>query len=96
MLILKARDSRKPLQGLTRDQREISALRATAINPETHPILARHWAGPIIVGDDVCCRDDSPLARRFPTRPALEILEPRHGYILRDNVRLVGDDLEAA
>jgi hypothetical protein len=50
-------------------ERELVALAGTAIDPETHPILAAHWPGPLIVGGVICCNDNSPLTRRFDTAP---------------------------
>ncbi len=47
--------------------REFNTLKVTAFDPERFPILAKHWPGPMIVGDQLVCKDDSPLARRFET-----------------------------
>ncbi len=49
--------------------REFNTLKVTAFDPERFPILAKHWPGPMIVGDQLVCKDDSPLARRFETLP---------------------------
>ena len=57
-------------------ERELAALRATALNPETHPILYKHWEGPLIVGGVLCCNDNSPLTKHFHTTPAIELREP--------------------
>ena len=53
--------------------REVNALRAVAINPETHPILATHWDGPLLLNGVLYCRDESPLTKRFKTAPIPEI-----------------------
>ena len=49
--------------------REFNTLKAAAFDPERFPILAKHWPGPMIVGDQLVCNDDRPLARRFETLP---------------------------
>ncbi len=67
--------------------REFNALKVTAFDPERFPILAKHWPGPMIVGDQLVCNDDSPLARRFETVPVVEIKEPNGA----DTWRNVGD-----
>ncbi len=51
----------------------MNALRAVAINPETHPILATHWDGPLLLNGVLYCRDESPLTKRFKTAPIPEI-----------------------
>lgn len=56
--------------------RELNALKATAIDVERFPILAKHWPGPLIVGGRLCCNDDSPLARKFKTTPVVEVTGP--------------------
>ena len=52
-----------------RELREFFALRGTAINADRSPVLARGWRGALIVNGRLACNDDSPLARRFKTRP---------------------------
>ncbi len=71
--------------------REFNTLKVTAFDPERFPILAKHWPGPMIVGDRLVCNDDSPLARRFETVPVVEIKEPYGADIWRQ----VGDVAEA-
>ena len=50
-------------------ERELTALRGTAIDAGKFPILIKHWRGPLIVAGRLACNDDSPLAHRFKTRP---------------------------
>ena len=56
--------------------RDYNSLRGVAINAEACPILSRHWPGALIVGGRLACHDDSPLARRFATKPVVQIEEP--------------------
>ena len=56
--------------------RELNALRATALDAARFPVLARGWRGPLIIGDRLCCHNNSPLARRFKTAPVVEIKGP--------------------
>jgi hypothetical protein len=50
-------------------ERELIAQAATAIDMERFPILARNWPGPILIGGQLACCEDSPLATRFDTVP---------------------------
>jgi len=54
--------------------RDFNCLPATAIDADKYPILARHWGGPLIVDGQLACNDDSPLAKRYKTRPISEAL----------------------
>lgn len=57
--------------------RDFNALKATAIDADKLPILAKHsWRGPLIVGGRLACNDDSPLARRFKTVPVVQVTGP--------------------
>ena len=53
-----------------------NALRATALNADKFPILARHWPGILIIGGRLACIDESPLARQFKTEPVTDDVEP--------------------
>ena len=52
--------------------REFHALVGTAIDAEKFPIIATHFDGPLIVGGQLACNDNSPLATRFDTVPVKE------------------------
>ena len=52
-----------------KERREFFALAGTALDADRSPTLARDWRGALIVGGLLACNDDSPLARRFKTRP---------------------------
>ena len=54
---------------------EFNAQKVTAFDPERFPILAKHWPGPMIEGDQLVCNNDSPPARWFETVPVVEIKE---------------------
>ena len=57
--------------------RDFNALKATALDADKHPILARHyWRGPLIVAGRLACNDDSPLTRKFKTAPIVQVTEP--------------------
>lgn len=58
-------------------QRELTALKGTAIDAGKFPILATHWKGPLIVGGQLACNDDSPLVRRFKTAPVIQVTGTR-------------------
>ena len=52
--------------------REFNTPKVTAFDPERFPILAKHWPGPMIVGDQLVCNDThhSPAgSRRCWTAP---------------------------
>lgn len=57
-------------------QRELTALKGTAIDAERFPIIAAHWPSALIVGGKLVCHDFSPLVRRFKTSPVVQIEEP--------------------
>ena len=77
MLLLKPPPSRQEnYDKPPRESREYHALKATAIDLEQYPILAKNWPGPILIGGQLACQDNSPLARKFKTAPVVEILEP--------------------
>lgn len=58
-------------------ERELAALRGTALDADKFPILATHfWEGPLLVSGVLCCHDHSPLAGRFNTAPLVKFGEP--------------------
>lgn len=57
-------------------ERELVALRATALDTNRFPILATHfWSGPLLVNGVLCCQDHSPLTRQFKAVPLIELKE---------------------
>lgn len=59
-----------------KSERELIAQEATAIDIERFPILARNWPGPILIGGQLACCEDSPLTARFKIVPVLQLKEP--------------------
>ena len=71
MLLLKPPAPKQANYNLPPKQwRDFNALKATALDVGRFPILSKHWRGPLIVGGQLACNDDSGLARRFDTAPA--------------------------
>jgi hypothetical protein len=74
MKILYAPERRNPLIP-SRTECYLTALAATALDPNRTPTLAKHWPGIKTIDGRIVIPDRHHLTQKFPTKPVLEIVE---------------------
>ncbi len=50
--------------------RNYHAAKATALDADKYPILAKHWPGLLIVNGKLACNDGAPVINRFKAEQA--------------------------